>query len=271
MEMSKKSRRGCSVCRERKIKCDQEHPRCGGCTRLGRECSWAQLYKFRDETQRVKKYYVVSDQNQREDNDGLYMQCSTDKPLEIVWDAELSTSPPIRFLESSQLHREYGVAQCPDPARSCGASQIKRESSVVTARTAVPRHICSPALNRKQILLTAISHYSPEETVGSKDFSCGYWPSTDFLVSRHDTLFSAQAPALVAALESWGLGQIGIMHRDEEVLAESTRRYTIASTALRQSLVVMKKADFSDILTTMLVLQVTEVRMDMLVCVRTSH
>ncbi|ETS81534.1 hypothetical protein PFICI_06536 [Pestalotiopsis fici W106-1] len=37
----KRSRLGCWICREKKVKCDEAHPRCGRCVRLARDCSYA--------------------------------------------------------------------------------------------------------------------------------------------------------------------------------------------------------------------------------------
>jgi hypothetical protein len=43
-----KSRAGCSVCKGRKVKCDEAVPECGPCRRLGLACDYAQRKRSRD-------------------------------------------------------------------------------------------------------------------------------------------------------------------------------------------------------------------------------
>ncbi|PSN71527.1 hypothetical protein BS50DRAFT_284688 [Corynespora cassiicola Philippines] len=38
-----KSRRGCYQCKQRHAKCNEQHPRCGGCVRLDTHCTWPSL------------------------------------------------------------------------------------------------------------------------------------------------------------------------------------------------------------------------------------
>ncbi|KAE8376837.1 hypothetical protein BDV26DRAFT_228048 [Aspergillus bertholletiae] len=48
-----RSRTGCWTCRSRKVKCDEKHPRCNQCTRLGHDCDYRPRLSFRDDTRRV--------------------------------------------------------------------------------------------------------------------------------------------------------------------------------------------------------------------------
>ncbi|KAF9886200.1 hypothetical protein FE257_011923 [Aspergillus nanangensis] len=48
-----RSRTGCWTCRSRKVKCDESHPQCNQCTRLGHECDYSPRLCFRDDTRRV--------------------------------------------------------------------------------------------------------------------------------------------------------------------------------------------------------------------------
>ncbi|KAE8389980.1 hypothetical protein BDV23DRAFT_156080 [Aspergillus alliaceus] len=54
-----RSRTGCwcvlcpGTCRGRKVKCDERHPRCNQCTRLGHDCDYRPRLSFRDDTRRV--------------------------------------------------------------------------------------------------------------------------------------------------------------------------------------------------------------------------
>ncbi|KAK2806917.1 hypothetical protein FQN51_005717 [Onygenales sp. PD_10] len=50
-----RSRTGCWTCRSRKVKCDEGHPTCGQCTRLGHDCDYSPRLSFRDDTARVKE------------------------------------------------------------------------------------------------------------------------------------------------------------------------------------------------------------------------
>ncbi|EGC42767.1 conserved hypothetical protein [Histoplasma capsulatum var. duboisii H88] len=49
-----RSRTGCWTCRSRKVKCDEGHPTCGQCSRLGHECDYSPRLAFRDDTYRIK-------------------------------------------------------------------------------------------------------------------------------------------------------------------------------------------------------------------------
>ncbi|KAI9373323.1 hypothetical protein BJX61DRAFT_388312 [Aspergillus egyptiacus] len=48
-----RSRTGCWTCRSRKIKCDEVHPQCNQCARLGHICDYQPRLCFRDDTRRV--------------------------------------------------------------------------------------------------------------------------------------------------------------------------------------------------------------------------
>ncbi|OJD27852.1 hypothetical protein ACJ73_00755 [Blastomyces percursus] len=50
-----RSRTGCWTCRSRKVKCDEGHPTCGQCSRLGHECDYSPRLAFRDDTSRIKQ------------------------------------------------------------------------------------------------------------------------------------------------------------------------------------------------------------------------
>ncbi|OJJ47443.1 hypothetical protein ASPZODRAFT_14899 [Penicilliopsis zonata CBS 506.65] len=48
-----RSRTGCWTCRSRKVKCDEGHPTCGQCARLGHVCDYRPRLAFRDDTRRI--------------------------------------------------------------------------------------------------------------------------------------------------------------------------------------------------------------------------
>ncbi|KAJ5298641.1 uncharacterized protein N7443_006761 [Penicillium atrosanguineum] len=48
-----RSRTGCWTCRSRKVKCDEGHPQCNQCTRLGHICDYRPRLAFRDDTPRI--------------------------------------------------------------------------------------------------------------------------------------------------------------------------------------------------------------------------
>lgn len=54
-----RSNEGCRTCRQRKVKCDEAHPRCGPCTRLNRDCVWGRQWRFQNDTVRVERKYTV--------------------------------------------------------------------------------------------------------------------------------------------------------------------------------------------------------------------
>ena len=54
-----RSNDGCRTCRQRKVKCDENHPRCGPCSRLSKECLWGRQWRFQDDSPRVHRKYNV--------------------------------------------------------------------------------------------------------------------------------------------------------------------------------------------------------------------
>ncbi|KAI2817775.1 transcriptional regulator family: Fungal Specific TF [Aspergillus niger] len=50
-----RSRTGCWTCRSRKVKCDEVHPQCNQCARLGHVCDYRPRLCFRDDTRRVRE------------------------------------------------------------------------------------------------------------------------------------------------------------------------------------------------------------------------
>ncbi|KAK9380888.1 uncharacterized protein V2V93DRAFT_369828 [Kockiozyma suomiensis] len=48
-----RSRNGCWTCRNRKIKCDEMHPRCTPCTRLRISCDYSRRLNYKDDTPRI--------------------------------------------------------------------------------------------------------------------------------------------------------------------------------------------------------------------------
>ncbi|GFF27933.1 hypothetical protein IFM58399_01840 [Aspergillus lentulus] len=48
-----RSRTGCWTCRSRKVKCDEGHPQCNQCSRLGHICDYRPRLSFRDDTRRT--------------------------------------------------------------------------------------------------------------------------------------------------------------------------------------------------------------------------
>ncbi|KAK3647070.1 hypothetical protein LTR56_008238 [Elasticomyces elasticus] len=55
--LSHRSRAGCWTCRGRKVKCDEQHPRCGPCSRLNRDCDWDHRWNFNDATSTTQDRY----------------------------------------------------------------------------------------------------------------------------------------------------------------------------------------------------------------------
>lgn len=68
----RKSRLGCSVCKSRKVKCDENLPKCGQCSRLGRQCGYEMISA--DERDKIK-----AAQNLQKVIDG----CIINRPTEI--------------------------------------------------------------------------------------------------------------------------------------------------------------------------------------------
>jgi hypothetical protein len=47
---SARSKEGCLTCKRRKVKCDEQRPRCSHCERLNLECKWQGLHARRQST-----------------------------------------------------------------------------------------------------------------------------------------------------------------------------------------------------------------------------
>ncbi|KAE8350171.1 hypothetical protein BDV28DRAFT_45929 [Aspergillus coremiiformis] len=68
-----RSRTGCWTCRSRKVKCDERHPRCNQCTRLGHDCDYRPRLSFRDDTHRI-----------------IQRMSAVETVGNVVWDREIS-------------------------------------------------------------------------------------------------------------------------------------------------------------------------------------
>ncbi|KAK0211949.1 hypothetical protein IW262DRAFT_1412655 [Armillaria fumosa] len=55
-----KSRKGCKTCKQRKVKCDEEHPICKNCTKRGIECVWNDVNTLRHDSVLETSTHVVS-------------------------------------------------------------------------------------------------------------------------------------------------------------------------------------------------------------------
>ncbi|KAK9237681.1 hypothetical protein V1525DRAFT_403467 [Lipomyces kononenkoae] len=48
-----RSRNGCWTCRNRKVKCDEAHPKCTPCSRLGEVCDYTRQVSYKDDTPKI--------------------------------------------------------------------------------------------------------------------------------------------------------------------------------------------------------------------------
>ncbi|KAK9467766.1 hypothetical protein V1512DRAFT_260011 [Lipomyces arxii] len=53
LKKAPRSRNGCWTCRSRKIKCDEVHPKCTPCSRLGITCDYTRRLNYKDDTSRI--------------------------------------------------------------------------------------------------------------------------------------------------------------------------------------------------------------------------
>ncbi|KAK9476372.1 hypothetical protein V1514DRAFT_337148 [Lipomyces japonicus] len=88
-----RSRNGCWTCRNRKIKCDEIHPKCTPCVRLGASCDYTRRVNFKDDTRRILSK----------------MAAVTDTSGCPVYDASMN---PIYQPYQPQLAHEYDVSHC---------------------------------------------------------------------------------------------------------------------------------------------------------------
>ncbi|KAK0493559.1 hypothetical protein EDD18DRAFT_1289188 [Armillaria luteobubalina] len=56
----RKSRKGCKICKQRKVKCDEEHPICKNCTKRGIECVWNDVNTLRHDSVLGASTYAVT-------------------------------------------------------------------------------------------------------------------------------------------------------------------------------------------------------------------
>ncbi|KAF2221633.1 hypothetical protein BDZ85DRAFT_265728 [Elsinoe ampelina] len=77
---------GCGTCRRRKVKCDEQRPRCGPCTRLNKACDWARQWRFVNSNYTVERQYIVTDKRVEK------AAASSKQPDSAVeWSSELQT------------------------------------------------------------------------------------------------------------------------------------------------------------------------------------
>ncbi|KAK0224818.1 hypothetical protein EDD85DRAFT_857310 [Armillaria nabsnona] len=55
-----KTRKGCKTCKQRKVKCDEESPKCRNCTKRGIECVWNNVNTLRHDSMHVTPTHAVA-------------------------------------------------------------------------------------------------------------------------------------------------------------------------------------------------------------------
>ncbi|CAH0002169.1 unnamed protein product [Clonostachys byssicola] len=75
LRKSKRSFSGCRKCREKKVKCDETHPRCKRCIRFGRKCDYTPLPR-KPYTRRTIVPTVVETSSQDDEDSPLWLESS---------------------------------------------------------------------------------------------------------------------------------------------------------------------------------------------------
>ncbi|KAI4753133.1 hypothetical protein E4T52_14694 [Aureobasidium sp. EXF-3400] len=189
---------GCANCRKRKIKCDEGRPGCKKCQIHNTPCPGYRGIKpdgleWRDETQAVTRRVEKGWKN---GSDSSSPEHSSDSD---------SGAPP------TERVKELSLAERP----------------IATEYTVIPQAIFSAATNRSQMFDVSMRLYRPT-TLNDQplrahisDFSC-----------LQKTITSKSSPALLAAVDTISLLQLGVSYQDKAFFEHARRRYGQALTAL---------------------------------------
>ncbi|KAI4718956.1 hypothetical protein E4T48_04828 [Aureobasidium sp. EXF-10727] len=188
---------GCANCRKRKIKCDEGRPGCKKCQIHNTPCPGyrgikADGLEWRDETQAVARRVEL----------GLRTGSGSNSPEH---NKESDGAPPTKRVEELSLV----------------------ERPVATEYTVIPQAIFSAATNRSQMFDVSMRLYRPTTLVDQplrahiSDFSC-----------LQKTITSKSSPALLAAVDTISLLQLGVSYQDKTFFEHARRRYGQALTAL---------------------------------------
>ncbi|KAI5207621.1 hypothetical protein E4T38_03269 [Aureobasidium subglaciale] len=220
---------GCAICRKRKIRCDEGRPGCKKCQIHNTPCPGyrgikADGLEWRDETQSVTKRV------ERGWRSGSGSGSSGNSSPEHSSDSDSGAIPTERVRALSLV-----------------------EKPVSTEYTIIPQAIFSAATNRSQMFDVSMRLYRPttldEQPLRAhiSDFSC-----------LQKTITSKSSPALLAAVDTISLLQLGVSYQDKAFFEHARRRYGQALTAL---VVALNKPDVlgnNDVLGAMKLLEFCE-------------
>ncbi|KAG9556538.1 hypothetical protein KCU79_g10139, partial [Aureobasidium melanogenum] len=215
---------GCANCRKRKIKCDEGRPGCKKCQIHNTPCPGYRGIKpdgleWRDETQAVS---MRVERAWRTGSGSSSSENSSDSD---------SGAPPTKRVEELSLFAK--------PA--------------VTGYTVIPQAIFSAATNRSQMFDVSMRLYRPttldEQPLRAhiSDFSC-----------IQKTITSKSSPALLAAIDTISLLQLGVSYQDQAFFEHARRRYGQALTALVVALNKPNVLGNNDVLGAMKILEFCE-------------
>jgi hypothetical protein len=216
---------GCANCRKRKIKCDEGRPGCKKCQIHNTPCPGYRGIKpdgleWRDETQAVT----------RRVEQGLKSGSDSSSP-EQGSDLDSGALPTKKVQELSLVERP-----------------------IATEYTVVPQAIFSAATNRSQMFDVSMRLYRPT-TLNDQplrahisDFSC-----------LQKTINSKSSPALLAAVDTLSLLQLGVSYQDKTFFEHARRRYGQALAALVVALNKPNVLANNDVLGAMKLLEFCEV------------
>lgn len=225
---------GCLNCRKRKIKCDEARPGCKKCQIHNTPCPGYRGLQpdgleWRDETatitQRVER--------------GRRSGSNSDS------DSSSSSSSG----SSGDGSNGSGTETAITPVRSQGI-----RCKVIPPVSVVPQAIFSAATNRAQMFSVSMRLYRPD----TLDDQPKRAHISDFSVLQK-TINSKSSPALLAAVDTLSLLQLGVSYQDDAFFLHARRRYGQALSAL---VVALGKPDVlanNDVLGAMKLLEFCEV------------
>ena len=217
---------GCANCRKRKIKCDEGRPGCKKCQIHNTPCPGYRGIKpdgleWRDETQAVTRR------------------------VEKGWKGGSGSSSP----ENSSSDSDSGA-----PLAKNVEELSLVDKPVATEYTVIPQAIFSAATNRSQMFDVSMRLYRPT-TLNDQplrahisDFSC-----------LQKTINSKSSPALLAAVDTISLLQLGVSYQDKAFFEHARRRYGQALAALVVALNRPNVLANNDVLGAMKLLEFCEV------------
>lgn len=241
-EVRPRSPDGCQTCRRRRVKCDENRPRCSACIRLNHSCSWTRDWKFKDQTAVVARGYRVLSGPQVSNR---YRLASTDSMAGLQWSPVRNACPA-----DAKTDQDLGLPW----------HRVQRALKLRSRECRMPLEFNNALAERSQLLNSALFHYLPSEEYDLVHESLTASASINVLTLHNRSMSNPQSPALKAAIDAFSLAQAALVLGDARFAEASVRRYVVGVAALRSVLSRSQDSNRDEMILAMLIFQLLEVR-----------